>query len=260
MNYEIRKTTMGKVMVLFEDYRKTLRGVVDDFWEEHITKAGFYEIIVSNKGIGYFAIYNQDKITQFYIENEFVNLSQQIFKEILARYNIKTAYVSTGDQLFLSLCLDFHSKIDLQAYFFDGSVLCEVRPPEFNRACLFSIQSNELEVVKAKTGDFFDSVSGSDIDSGVVKLYQLCVNDEVLGYGIIVPNRLVTQFWACGMITLENKRQNGVGRSIQIHLGDICRENGFVPISGCWYHNHLSKKTIESAGRYSKTRLLNVVF
>jgi len=62
------------------------------------------------------------------------------------------------------------------------------------------------------------------------------------------------------MITLEAKRQNGAGRSILIHLADICKENGFIPISGCYYYNHLSKKTIESAGKYSKTRLLNVSF
>jgi hypothetical protein len=30
--------------------------------------------------------------------------------------------------------------------------------------------------------------------------------------------------------------------------------------SGCWYYNHNSRKTIESAGRYSRTRLLNVTF
>ena len=33
-----------------------------------------------------------------------------------------------------------------------------------------------------------------------------------------------------------------------------------ISISGCWYYNRLSKKTITSAGRYSKTRLLNISF
>lgn len=62
------------------------------------------------------------------------------------------------------------------------------------------------------------------------------------------------------MITIEEKRRKGVGRSIQLHLGDICIERGGIPISGCWYFNHLSKKTITSAGRYTKTRLLNISF
>jgi hypothetical protein len=168
--------------------------------------------------------------------------------------------VATCDQLFLSLCLDFHKKIEMQAYFFDGTVMGDVRPAEYGREFLLEVKPEELPEVKANTGDFFDFVSAAWMESGEIKLYQLRVHDEVLGYGIIVPNTMLTKYWANGMITLVKNRQKGVGRSIQLHLGDICRENGYIPISGCWYYNHLSKKTIESAGRYTKTRLLNVLF
>lgn len=86
------------------------------------------------------------------------------------------------------------------------------------------------------------------------------LDGEILGYGIIVPNVLLKKYWTCGMITLKQYRTKGVGRSIQIHLGDICRENNKIPISGSWYYNDLSRKTIESAGKYTTTRLLNVIF
>lgn len=223
-------------------------------------KAEFYEINIGNKSVGYFSIFNNDKITQFYVMDEYLNLTQQIFKEALDNYSIKTAFVSTSDQLFLSLCLDFHKKIELQAYFFKDIAMRNVRKPEYGRECLSLVKSNELDEINKKTSGFFNDVSMLDIEKGIVKMYRLYANDKVLGYGIIVPNKLLTQYWACGIITLENERQKGVGRSIQIHLGAICRENGYIPISGCWYHNHLSKKTIESAGRYSKTRLLNIFF
>jgi hypothetical protein len=77
-------------------------------------------------------------------------------------------------------------------------------------------------------------------------------------------NGVSDDFWEAHILGAEfykiKNRCKGVGRSIQMHLADITRENGYIPISGCWYYNHNSKKTIESAGRYSKTRLLNVTF
>lgn len=59
--------------------------------------------------------------------------------------------------------------------------------------------------------------------------------------------------------TMDNHRRKGVGRSIQMHLAEFCRKKGLIPISGCCYYNHLSKKTMESAGCYSQTRYLDIL-
>jgi hypothetical protein len=254
------KSTMEVQKPFLAEYLDTLTSVVDDYWEEHVMKADFYQILLDQKAIGCFAIYHKEKITMFYLRPEYYKLAQPVFKQILEDYGIKTAYVTTGDQLFLSLCLDYHSKIELQAYYFDGTDRREVRPAEYPRSSLLQVEPSELEEVLERTGDFFQPISKVQLESKEILLYKLCDQGEVLGYGIIVPDKLATKYWACGMITLEEKRRNGVGRSMQLHLGEICRENGFIPISGCWYYNHLSKKTIESAGRFTKTRLLNVIF
>ena len=260
MNYNIVDSTMDDIKVLMSQYLKTINGVTDDFWESNILGAQIYKIIAEEKEIGCFSIFQNEKITLFYLQEQYIYLAQPIFKQILEDYSIKTAFVSTGDQLFLSLCMDLHSKIELQAYFFDGTVMGEVRPPEYARDTFFEVKPEELDEVLDKTGDFFLPISKELLETGEYKLFKLCENGEVLGYGIIVPNRLLTQYWPVGMIVLESNRCKGVGRSIQMHLADISRESGYIPISGCWYYNHLSKKTIESAGRYSKTRLLNVTF
>ncbi|MHB8131074.1 MAG: hypothetical protein ACYDEX_19005 [Mobilitalea sp.] len=260
MNYNIVEATLDDIKVLMSQYLKTINGVTDDFWEAHVFGAVIYKILAEEKEIGCFAIFQNEKITLFYLQEQYIYLAQPIFKQILEDYSIKTAFVSTGDQLFLSLCMDLHSKIELQAYFFDGTVMGEVRPPEYPRDTFFDVKPEELEEVLANTGEFFVPIAKEQLESGENRLYKLCENGEVLGYGIIVPNRLLTQYWPVGMIVLEHNRCKGVGRSIQMHLADISRENGYIPISGCWYFNQLSKKTIESAGRYTKTRLLNVTF
>jgi hypothetical protein len=260
MDYIIAKTSCKEMEHLLNQYRMTLNGVSDDFWEAHILGAEFYKISLQKKEIGYFAIFQKEKITQFFLQEQFIYLAQPIFKQILEEYEIKNAFVSTSDQLFLSLCLDFHSKVEMQAYFFDGTIIGEVRPAKYCRDEFFQVEPEELVEVISKTGDFFEMITKEQLETGEVKIYKQCENGHVLGYGIIVPNKLLTQYWPVGMIVLEGNRCKGVGRSIQMHLADITRENGYIPISGCWYYNHNSKKTIESAGRYSKTRLLNVTF
>ena len=245
---------------LFRQYKKTLSGVCDDFWEDHILRADFYTITIDGNSAGYFAVYEKTKLTQFFLPDEYLNFAQPVFQHILAEYSIQTAFVATCDELFLSLCLDFYRSVELQAYFFDGSVPHEVRPPEFSRSCIVPLSAEELSEVKKITGDFFDDVTEDDLLLKKTMLYRLRENGETLGFGIVVPGRLLLQYASVGMITLGPYRRRGVGRSIQLHLGDLCRENGVLPIAGCWYRNENSKRTIESVGRYSKTRLLNVSF
>ena len=76
----------------------------------------------------------------------------------------------------------------------------------------------------------------------------------------MVPNKLQKGYVACGEIVLEQHRRKGVARSLQLNMAEICRNNGLIPIGGCWYGNIASKLTFDSCGRYSRTRLLNVTF
>lgn len=178
----------------------------------------------------------------------------------MTEYGIKTAFVATCDELFLSLCLDFHKRIELQAYFFDGSKRINVRPPEYGREGLTEIEPGEIDTVNRQTDGFFSNTTKQQLINRECTIYRMADKDGTLGYGMIVPDKTRPHLWDCGMIVLPKHRRKGIGRSIQIHLGDICRENDKTPVSGCWYHNHLSKKTIESAGRYTTTRLLNAHF
>lgn len=260
MNYTVTKSSIEETKELLNKYLMTLTGVADDFWEGHIFESEFYKIKVQDTEVGYFAIFKQDKITQFYLLERYYYLAQPIFKDILEKYGIKNAMVSTADQLFLSLCLDSHKKIEMHAYFFDGTVMNQVEPPQYDRSHFIELKPEELQEVLNNTGDFFMPITKEQLETGENRLFKLCDEGNVLGYGIIVPNKLLTMYYAVGMIVLEKYRNKGIGRSIQLHLADITREKGHIPISGCWYYNHLSKKTIESAGRYTKTRLLDVIF
>ncbi|GHU83545.1 hypothetical protein AGMMS50284_7290 [Clostridia bacterium] len=259
------KTSLQKAKTQIQEYANTLTCVTEDFWEEHIAKANIYEITLLDKNIGIFSIHNintEEKITMFYLEKSKINISQEIFKRILDEFKIKTAFVTTGDELFLSLCMDFHKKVKMQAYFFDGTIKNEVRPAEYGRECLVEATPDELPEINKKTDNFFEDLDMTTQVLGKQKfsVYKFIVDNTEVGYGVIGRNEFATKYWGTGMIALEQCRKKGVGRSIQIHLAKICRENGAIPVSGCWYYNELSKKTTESAGRYTKTRLLYVHF
>lgn len=260
MNIVFSEDTTDSRLRKISEYADRLTGVTDDFHEEHIYDAEFYDICRDDEKIGYFGIHGGDKITMFYVVQPQLHLAQPVFRRILDEFKIKTAFAATCDELLLSLCLDNHKKIEMQAYFFDGTAKNDVRPPEYGRECISPVQPSELNAINAQTGSFFGSQTKEGLASMKYYIYRLKSEDATLGYGIIVPLRSRPNFWACGMITLPEHRQKGAGRSIQMHLGDICRENGKIPVSGCWYHNRLSKKTIESAGRYTSTRLLNIHF
>lgn len=262
MKYDWIKTNIFEIKNLMVEYIDTLTGIMDDFVERHILEADCYLININEETVGFFTIFKElddMKITSFFLKQDFYGYAQDIFKDVLTAFEVKTAYVLTCDELFLSLCLDNHKEIKLQAYMFNGTLKIDKKEQQYDRSCLTKVLKDELETVRNLTGDFFDDFTTDEFNKSY---YLFCIkeNETPLGYGVIVPNKIQKGYWACGMITLEEHRKKGVGRSIQIHLADICRENNAIPISGCWYYNHLSKKTIESAGRYTKTRLLNVLF
>ncbi len=262
MKFDILNTNIYEMKDLVTEYIDTLTGVMDDFVERHMIEAEWYKININKETIGFITLFKEKedvRITSFFLKQNFYPYAQDVFKDILTGYKIKTAYVLTCDELFLSLCLDNHKTIKMQAYMFNGTFKVDMKEPKYHRSCLYKVSADEMQTVRMLTGDFFDDCSTDDLNK---KYYLYCLkeNETPLGYGIIVPNKIQKDYWACGMITLKEHRKKGVGRSIQIHLGDICRENNAIPISGCWYYNHLSKKTIESAGRYTKTRLLEVLF
>jgi hypothetical protein len=252
-------------MNLVNNYIESLTGVVDDFWEEHILKSTFYLIIENDREKGFFTLYQEiwDKnryITSFYIKDDILQWAREIFQDILSKYEVKKAYAATCDESFLSLCLDFHKEVELQAYFFDGTTPHVTRDAEFGKECMQKIAVEEMPEIRRLTGDFYNDFSDEDMINGVFELYRICYNNETLGVGIMVPNKLKIGYTACGEIVLEQHRRKGVARSLQINMAQICRSRGEIPIGGCWYKNINSLKTFYSCGRYSNTRLLNITF
>lgn len=256
---------IDEVMSLLRDYVGSISSVIDDFYEEQILCAKLFQIEIESECGGCFAVQTNEKgehiLSGFYLKEKFYGLSQPIFHKIIKEYQIQMAMVVTGDELFMSLCMDVQEKVEPHAYFFDGTIKHAVKEAEYDRSWMSELVPEDLIKYRTLTESFFGEVTDEMLEKKenyYFKLKDPASNSDPLGYGYIGVLRIRTGYGACGMITVPIERRHGVGRSIQMHLGNICREKGLIPVSGCWYYNHLSKKTIESAGRYTKTRYLDI--
>lgn len=259
IKYKFIKTSLEENKDFFSRYVNSLNGVYDYFLDSHISGSDVYSIYIDNNNIGYFAIYDEKLLTQFYIDKNARKYVQNIFKQILEQYHIERAFVPTCDELFLSMSLDFHKKMNMQAYFFEENQnpIYEIKPPKYSRNMIRQATENDTEVIEKLSEGFFENLKDSVL---LNKMYILEESQDILGFGIIEDSNTFIDYKTTGMYTVEKHREEGVGRSIILHLKDICYEKGFKPLSGCWYYNYNSKSTLESCGYVSKTRLLNIEF
>lgn len=249
--YNFTETTIEQSNLMFTTYLKSITGINDDFWEEHILGSKLYEINAGGRIIGIVGIHNNENMTCFYVDNSSPRHAQPAFSEALDLLKPRYAFVPTNDELFLSLCMDNHRSIEMQAYFFSQGNK-DIRPPEFARG-LLKLAKPEDET------DILDSEGvAENIRSG--KYYIMRENGIFLGQGFFNRQTLAPNAASIGMSVHPDHRIKGVGRSIIMHLSEMCREQGITPVCGCWYYNHNSKRTLESAGFITKTRLLKVWF
>lgn len=254
--YQYKLSSLEENNKFFNEYIESLSSRYDDYLEHHILNSKVYSIYVNNEHSGYFGIFDCSMLTQFYMPKWAFRHAQAVFEEVIQSYGIKNAFVPTCDETFLSLCMDKHTKVNLQAYFFEESNV-PVRPAEYPREMLKQATMDELQEILEVTGDFLDTPKKS-LEAG--ELYILRDQDEFLGLGIIVKNDIMKNCKGTGMFVNEKHRGKGVGRSIILHLKEMCHEEGVIPLPGCWYYNHNSKRTLESCGYISKTRLLRIDF
>lgn len=256
MNFTYKKCTSAVMEPLIDEYAKTLSSPFDSFLEDHIATSDFLSISEGNNTVGYFAFNKDGYITQFYLRKEYLKYSQSIFQDVLKQYQIKKALVFTGDELFLSMVLDQEHVLTRQAYFFQDSKAPIDDNILYKGEFRLAVKDDILLILQVST-DFFDSLEAR-VERGEIFVFK--EGKELLGAGIVEHGKVLKGYTSIGMFVNEQHRQKGIGRTIITRLKKWCYENGRTPICGCWYYNHNSKKTLESAGMVTRTRLLNIEF
>ena len=242
------------------DSLRTNSIVVDSFWEDHVMESSHYKMTYCDEIIGYFAIHKGATITLFHVFSHYANQSQELFARVKKYESVTNAMVATGDEIFLSHCIDNFARIEKQAYFsvYTEKEIIEERHKELQLR-LADIDADE-QILKL-SGDFLDEEI-KNIRNGldVLKIYIVEYHNKVVGFGVVQYGRVIDDIASIGMYVCEEYRCQGIAANILQNLKHIVQNNGFRAFSGCWYYNHNSKKSMESAGAYSKTRLLRFYF
>lgn len=242
-------------------YYEMNRITVDSFWEDHIIGSNHYQIINNQDVIGFFAIYEKHMLTLFHIFEHHAQLGQELFQKVKRYEQVTNAFVPTGDEFFLSLCIDNFMRIEKQAYF---SIYRDeqIESDKLKDLELIRILTEVETELLSLAGDFFDEDTADRILNGsdYFQVYKVLHSGELVGFGVVELGRVVKSNASIGMFVIEERRKKGYASNILKSLQRLVESKGYQAISGCWYYNHNSLKSMESAGAYSKTRLLRVYF
>jgi GNAT superfamily N-acetyltransferase len=111
------------------------------------------------------------------------------------------------------------------------------------------------------SGDFLDDIIKEIREDGRhIEVYIATHREDIVGFGVVDYGRVVRDISSIGMFVCEDFRKQGFAANILEHLKVACEKKGFRVFSGCWYYNHNSKKSMESAGAFTKTRLVRFYF
>ena len=250
-----RKTDFESNSTFFEKYKDQISIPYDDFLENFILESQLYSIEIGPQKCGFFGV-NTKRLTILYIDDTFYFKGIRIFEKIKNTYELKDAFIPTTDIAAISIILEDHKEIKIQALHFSDTTR-SVRPAEFGKEYFRLAKMADLDEIKGLALDFLENYE-EVIETN--ELYVLEIEKEILGIGIVVRNKIMKNCISIGVLTKESKRKLGVGRSIIIHLKRIAYEDGLTPVAGCWYYNTESRITLESAGYITKSKLLRVIF
>ncbi|GMK40176.1 hypothetical protein PCCS19_32310 [Paenibacillus sp. CCS19] len=252
----IKQTSLADIPFLVTEYVEGLSSPFDSFLEEYVLSSTFY--LIHNEdaaAVGYFAIHNEERLTQFYVRHAYLKHAQPLFLQVLERYAVRSLFVPTCDELLLSLTVDQGFKINKQAYFFQDSGIDQPETGSQDGEIFRIASLCDLPIIEQVCGSFLEDYSHW-IDKGELFVY---FRDAILlGIGLIEKSRMIHGVASIGMFTNEAYRKQGAGKRIIVQLRQSCKEQGVQPIAGCWYYNEESKRTLESGGMVTKTRLLHI--
>jgi len=249
-----------EIHALVEEHIRGNNIIVDSFWEGHVLESNHYKMMVGDEIVGCFAIHKNSTITLFHVFTHYAHQSQELFARIKKYENVTNAMVPTGDEFFISHCFDNFARIEKQAYF---AIYTEKDIPQERKRTLnlrLADVDRDCEALKL-SGDFLDDIIKELRDGAdYLNVYIAEHDKKIVGFGVIDCGRIIKDISSIGMYVCEQYRQQGMAANILEQLKQICAEKGYRVFSGCWYYNHNSKKSMESAGAYIKTRLIRFYF
>ena len=230
--------------------------------EENIWDSGYYRIEYASKPVGYACIDAAKTLWEFYLDEMAYLYAQEIFQYLIREGYIVAAECKTFDYLLMSLCHDFQKSSEGSAYLFrdynkDDYPEGWLSDITFRLASMDDYDSlEELNQIDEEV-DFFHDLKE---EIGNQEVMVFLKEDQLVGAGTFKTIWKNQIFRDIGMVVAKDYRRKGIGTFILIKLKQHCEEHDLIPVCGCWYYNHSSKRTLEKAGFIAKHRVIRFRF
>lgn len=242
-------------LATFGAYLSSLSAPIESYTEDYILSSLFWRISIDGVEVGSFAIRDGTLLTQFHMVGAARRSGPAALARILDETGVTAAYVPTSDPFLLSHAIDPEHVLKRQAYYWVEGVPGPVparTDPRYRAAV-----AADVPAITGVSGDFLDRLAER---VGQGEVHVGFDGDELVAVGIAEPGRLLPAHASIGMFTAEAHRGKGIGRATLRYLRNHCHARGVVPIAGCYYYNHASKRALEGAGMVSPARLLRIEF
>jgi len=255
--------SFDEIINLKSEYIKSLTGPQEAWLEEQTWKHSLYEICFNKQRIGYFCFDASCRmLLQFYVSDNHIRESQEIFQFLISNNYFKKAYVTTRDTLTLALCLEFQKKVSLEAYLFQDNERVKIELEGFEDICFRRATESDMEKINDVCGDFWGNLEEvkkrySEPNNELFVLYS---DKVLLGVSCVESKYCSPGSANIGMFVNEDFRRRQLGSYIVTKLKEHCYSNDLIPIAACYHANDASKRTLEKAGFVTQNRTIIVEF
>ncbi len=233
-------------------YLSSLVHPIESWLEDHLIKARLFRIEnAEEETIGFFAL-EEDCLRHFYVDLPYFAQGPKLLEEIIQAFQLKKVFVMTQDQKMVTLISEWNFDIEKDACFFidvDGQNPLPTNP---ELGTMREALQRDVPSIRQIALDFFDDASSgfNSLEERIEAktIFVLQESQDILGFGIVEASALTPTIVSIGMFVNPAFRRCGAARTILVGLKKWAYEKGLVPVSGCWYYNTLSRKSLESAG------------
>ena len=250
--YDLKKSNYLTNKNFFEKFLERLGKPFDDYLEINIKNSEFYTINYLDNHIGFFSILEEKYLTSFYIPDSLLSHGQEIFKLILSQFNVELMLVTSFDETGLCLVMDYVSRIKTHYIYFKLNSL-PVRKAEYPINNFRKAEIVDIPSIKKYTQNFIDGHEERILKNQLFILED--DNKSFLGLAVMIPHSIQKGICSFGIYVREESRNISVGRSMLLHITKEAEKMNLTPRCACPMSNDIYRKTLESGGFVSESRL-----
>lgn len=251
------KVSLQKLGILRNRYLNSLPEFQELYLELMIENSTFYNILDSNKTVGYVIINSENVLIEFYLKDKYIHNNSKYFKSLINQLSIKSIYCKSFDHLLLNSCL-----IQEFSYSLIGVLFRDFYKPKLliqkNISVRLAAKSDFVLLLNQKDGidELFETSEQLDTFIKNKNIFMFFKQDRFVGCGTKIRTHKDWEYFDIGVWVHLSHRKQGVAQHIVTYLKEFSINNYEIPTCGCAIENIPSQKTLEKSGFISKHKLI----